>query len=363
MSANPAASAGLPYLDYHTLQTSIAYAKISNTYRMLQVSTVGLLLWLTSTLSEPSVLLNGNWILISGPKDSVLESITVSADYLWGIDDSTGTNFLDNNVVYCQRSCGRGSSWREADPPGRLEEMVDANEQEVWGINNHGQIYKRQIDGRGDWIQISGGAHAECGPRCFSDVSVSNSGYIWAISKQNDTYMLCQNGVTRNCGNNDVMLIDDELSLVHIEAGDEEVWGINASNHIFKRLVNGSGAWSIVPGRMRFISASGNSHIWGIAPNNSLYMCTKPCTGGWEYVGGGFKQIDGDNNSVIGVTTNHNILAFCMEGKSIDHPSLQVTVLSHKSGVYHNNYIIRMTTSTGQLTITAQLICYYVSML
>ena len=121
--------------------------------------------------------------------------------------------------------------------------------------------------------------------------------------------MLCsQSGVGQSCGNNDQLLIDAELSLVHIEADDEEVWVIDATNHIFKCPVNGSGEWSSVPGEMRYISASGNAHVWGIAPNNSLYVCEKPCTGDWQYVGGSFKQIDGGNNVVIGVTTDNALL-------------------------------------------------------
>ena len=144
----------------------------------------------------------------------------------------------------------------------------------------------------------------DCRPPCFSDVLVSNSGFVWAISKQNQTYyILCQREITYRCANNDIWLIDAELSLVHIEAGDEEVWAVDANNHIFKHPVNGSGEWSSVPGEMRYISASGNAHIifWGIAPNDSLHVCVKPCSGDWQYVGGSFNQIDGGNNMVIGI--------------------------------------------------------------
>ena len=127
--------------------------------------------------------------------------------------------------------------------------------------------------------------------------------------------MLCsQNGITHRCANSDQLLIDDELSLVHIEAGDEEVWAINANNRIFKRPVNGSGEWSSVPGEMRYISASGTALVWGIAPNDSLYVCKKPCTGDWQCVGGSFKQIDGGNDIVIGITTSNTLIAMSLQG-------------------------------------------------
>ena len=193
---------------------------------------------------------------------------------------------------------------------GRFDHTIDANETEVWGVNEQGQIYKRAIDATTNWLQISG----DCSSICFSDVSVSNNRYAWAISKENQAYILCPSGITRRCANNDRLLIDSELSLVHIEAGDEEVWAVNATNHIFKRPVDGSGEWSIVPGEMRYISASGNTHVWGIAPNDSLYVCEKPCTGCWKYVGGSFKQIDGSNNTVIGVTIDNVLVAMRLQG-------------------------------------------------
>ena len=104
------------------------------------------------------------------------------------------------------------------------------------------------------------------------------------------------------------MTIPYQMSLTQIEAGDEEVWTVDATTHIFKRPVDGSGEWSIVPGEMRYISASENAHVWGIAPNDSLYVCEMPCSGDRQYVGGSFKQIDGGNNAVIGVTTNNSVL-------------------------------------------------------
>ena len=258
---------------------------------------------------------NGNWTVIPAPENGVLEAITVSTTYLWAIDGTTLNTSAVNNIVYCQRPCVIASSWMEAG--GQFDRTVDANEDEVWGVNDRGQVYKRPIDGSGQWVQITGGRDDDCSGKCFSDVSVSNNGYVWALSRENETFMLCSRiGVRSKCGNSDPLFIDNDLSLVHIEAGNNNVWAVNATNHIFKRPVDGSGEWSSIPGEMRYISASGNAHVWGIAPNNSLYVCEKPCIGCWQYVGGSFKQIDGRNNSVIGVTTNDSILFWSMAGKS-----------------------------------------------
>ena len=262
---------------------------------------------LSSVLALPVLAVSplGNWTTISAPEGRSLETITVSANYLWGIDNRTGVGLTDgeNNVVYCRRPCSDPEGWMEG--VGQLDQTIDANETEVWGVNERGQVYKRPIDGSGGWVQITGAHEDECLGKCFSDASVSNNGFIWAISTENETYRLCSRiGVGPSCGNNDQFYIDNELSLVHIEAGDEEVWAVDANNRIFKRPVDGSGEWSSVPGEMRYISASGNAHVWGIALNDSLYVCVKPCSGYWQYVGGSFEQVDGRENSMFGVTTD-----------------------------------------------------------
>ena len=278
---------------------------------------VSVLLSSVLALSESAVVLTGNYRVIPGPATAALESISVSANYLWGIDISFLANSAANNLVFCKRPCSNASGWKVPNPSGQFDRTIDTNEDEVWGVNDRGQIYKRAIDGSGSWVQITGGRDSECSGKCFSDVSVSNNGYIWAISWENETYMLCSRiGVRPSCGNDDQLLIDNEPSLVHIEAGDEEVWAVNATNHIFKRPVDGSGEWSSVPGKMRYISASGNAHVWGIAPNNSLYVCEKPCTGCWQYVGGSFKQVDGGNNTVMGVTTDNVLVSMRLQEAS-----------------------------------------------
>lgn len=57
--------------------------------------------------------------------------------------------------------------------------------------------------------------------------------YVWGVSNINETYM----AVCLNCYKT---LMSSEILIIQIDAGDHEVWGVNASNHIFKCPVNGS---------------------------------------------------------------------------------------------------------------------------
>ena len=248
-------------------------------YKLLSI-----LLWCTSVLVI--VLSCGNWTRIPG----TLEDVTVSTNHLWGV--------FNRDVFWCRRPCN--GSWV---PVNGFSDQVDANDDEIWSVNHKNLIYKRPVDGSGDWTQV---------PGLLVHVSVSRKGYTWGVNHKNQTYMC------KDCNGANWVAIDHHIPLVQIEAGDDEVWAVNASNHIFRRPVNGTrnSVWSTVPGRLRYVSASGNEHIWGLAPNDSVYKCEKPCTGDWQPVEGALKQIDGGYNYVCGVTRNNTILAMFVEEKS-----------------------------------------------
>ena len=259
-----------------------------------------LMLW--SLISTRTVVSSIKLTEIPPPTNSTLESVTVSSGYLWAIDSTEGVilQSSDDNVVYCVSDCANGE-W--IDVAGQLDQ-IDANDEEVWGVNDRNQVFKRSVDGGGGWIRITPtdpmNPDFGCGPVCFSDISISQGGYVWGVSKENNTVYMCH---TSDCNGSNWVLISSEITLTQIDAGAEEVWGVNANNHIFRWPVNGSGEWRIVPGEMRYITASGRRYIWGIAPNDSLYSCEKPCTGDWQYVGGCFRQIEAGNNKfAYGVT-------------------------------------------------------------
>ena len=66
---------------------------------------------------------NGNWTVIPAPEGRSMVAITISTNYLWGVDSRYYTRMEDrggvNNVVYCRRPCSDASSWIDA--RGRLD--------------------------------------------------------------------------------------------------------------------------------------------------------------------------------------------------------------------------------------------------
>ena len=102
--------------------------------------------------------------------------------------------------------------------------------------------------------------------------------------------------------------------LKQVDASDEEVWGVNSGDYIYKRPVDGSGSWINIPGRLKHVSASGTSYIWGVNANDQIYKCKKPCTGRWEIVDGRLKQIDAGLAYVYGVTRSGAIFSRPVDG-------------------------------------------------
>jgi len=161
------------------------------------------------------------------------------------------------------------------------EILSEAGNNEVWGVNSAGTIYKRPIDGSGtDWTEVPGG---------LKHVSASGNGYVWGVNNNDEIYK-CQ----KPCSGNWIPVLG---GLKQISGGRSEVWGVNSAGIIVKRPVDGSGTgWTEipeVPGGLKHVSASGKGYVWGVNSNDVIYKCQKPCSGDWLQVPGGLDQISG----------------------------------------------------------------------
>ena len=246
----------------------------------------------------------------------VVESISVSSEVLFGVLREQGRG----SSIYCQLPTGcYDGTWFESRQDFDLDQ-IDTSYEVIWAVGSDNQLRRQTIqsttilspEANSLWQAVGLRHKGQCtfstrGDYCMSEVSVSNHGteyYAWAVSTMNEAFMCQQQG--RACNGEDWISVDDETRLVHIEVGDEEVWGVNATNHILKRPVNGSGEWRSVPGEMRYISASGYRYVWGIAPNDRLYNCEMPCDNGeWQYIGVNYRLVDATRNYVIGYTIDN----------------------------------------------------------
>lgn len=59
--------------------------------------------------------------------------------------------------------------------------------------------------------------------------------------------------------------------------------------------------------KLKHIIASGKSEVFGANASGHIFRCKKPCVGEWEKVEGSLKQCDATFNSLVGVNTANAI--------------------------------------------------------
>ena len=52
---------------------------------------------------------------------------------------------------------------------------------------------------------------------------------------------------------------------MQVDADDDEVWGVNMQNRIYKRPVDGSGGWKQIKGKLNHVTASGNGYTYMVS--------------------------------------------------------------------------------------------------
>ena len=66
--------------------------------------------------------------------------------------------------------------------------------------------------------------------------------------------------------------------------------------------------WSIVPGKLSEVVATGDTSIWGYNASNDVYTCKKPCMSGkWIKTDGKIKDIAGDSKTIYGLGMGNTI--------------------------------------------------------
>ena len=64
-------------------------------------------------------------------------------------------------------------------------------------------------------------------------------------------------------------------------SGGKSVWGIDKSGYVWKRPVDGSGAWKKTGGkRMKYVDGDDPNFLWGVGSDGSVQKCKKPCDSG-----------------------------------------------------------------------------------
>ena len=202
------------------------------------------------------------------PLTGSLMHISASINYLWGVGQG-------GKISVCNVPCTR--NWRDIN--GLLSQL-DADESEVWGVNPANNVYRRPVDGSGEWTRMD---------KQLKHVSSSGMGYIWGVDEDEAIYK-CK----KPC-NGEWEHVEGHLR--QIDGGNQYVYGVNRHEEIWYRKVDGSDkSWQQPNGnKAKYITATGDNKVYKIGLDDKVYRCDAPCSNGqWTKISDDtFAQIDG----------------------------------------------------------------------
>lgn len=205
--------------------------------------------------------------------------------YIWAVDNN-------NDVFMCKKPCN--GNWSQK---GGKMVQISGGQNKLWGVSEKtGWLFNRNIDGTESWNWLGGN---------YKDVTNSSNGYVWMLENNNDLNI---NNIYR-CKKPCDSLSTRELIPGHLDqlsSGQNEVWGVNSLNDIYKRNENDN-KWTKIPGKLKWISASNPNYIVGVNSSNDIWQCKKPCDGkNWVQLPGKLNKISSDNKNAVGLM-NGNI--------------------------------------------------------
>lgn len=175
---------------------------------------------------------------------------------------------------------------------GALDQLSSTSDGEVWGLS--GQTIWFRPSQHSPWQQISG---------ALSYIQVAGKGRVVGVNSNGSLYQ-------RNRTNNSwsalgLPPLNSGEKLVTVDTTDDGVlWATTSNNRIFKR--SASGNWSQISGGLKQVSVNDDgSEVWGINASNYIYRWNGS---NWTNIGGTLKQISaGTNGNVWGVNINDTV--------------------------------------------------------
>ncbi|MEJ2147214.1 MAG: hypothetical protein P8020_18950 [Acidobacteriota bacterium] len=188
----------------------------------------------------------GTWERIPG---GLVNVSATGNGWVWGVNGK-------GEVFKCAKPCD-GGAWQLVS--GRMSQ-VSGGPQYVWAIQQPGdRIYKRPVDGSGDWRQVPGG---------LREVSASAAGMVWGVNGAGEIWRCakpCQGGTAWQRVNG---------ALSYVSANDREVWGVNGARQVWYRPADLSVDWKQAPGNLVQLSA-GSYAIWGVDASGAIYTASR----------------------------------------------------------------------------------------
>lgn len=157
----------------------------------------------------------------------VVKSLSLGGYSAWGI--SSGNRTISCNLSPNQ-STENSSSWQtKADAISVV--AVATTLKEVFGIDAAGNVYYKDLSGKKSWTLITGGT--------MKTITADDS-FVWGFNASGN---LVRFSIQTK---SDWAIIDNPFNLTKIDAGANEVWGVNALNDVYHISSSGWGEWEKV---------------------------------------------------------------------------------------------------------------------
>jgi len=194
-----------------------------------------------------------NWKSARSANNMSIKSLSLGGFAAWGISSS-------NKVISCSlspnQSTENSSSWTTKSDPV-LVVAVATTLKEVFGIDGIGNVYYKDLSGKKSWKLISGGK---------MKTITADDAFVWGFSPAGElTRFSIQN-------KSDWQVIDNPYQLTKIDAGANEVWGINALNEVYRISSSGWGVWEKV--FTGYVNLSvGVEYVWLQDQDGNMFSC------------------------------------------------------------------------------------------
>jgi len=178
------------------------------------------------------------------------------------------------------------------------------------------------------WVPIDG---------ALKHVSVAADGTVWGVNASDDIYRRNSNKWEPVAG-----------ALKQISVGSAgDIWGVNAEDKVFRR---GTSTWDLMPGRLKHVSVAADGTVWGVNASDEIYRWNGTA---WTRMPGALKQVSvGTALEVWGVNAANKI--FRWNGSAWDLVSGALTHVAAGAdgavwGVNANHEIYRRAGSQWEL--------------
>jgi hypothetical protein len=215
-------------------------------------------------------------------KDRKLEKVATNSSAVFIIVSEfvSQAQMTSRDVYRCDEPCNGNFKFTW----GSLENMAVSNN-EIWGASYDGTIWKARLHGARDWIQ-AGKDHLTARQPFAPGPTYVWRGLGYMLGAPDPSALSFTPAFCRQPCNGDWRTVDGVIT--DLAVSGEFVWSLNVSGDLWRRPVDGTGAWTLVArgtnsdGRY-YKLAAGKLWLYALHADGTVSKCRQPCDKGTFY--------------------------------------------------------------------------------